>query len=863
MFSIDPSLLPSLRTRKALLVIDAQNDFLSEDGALPVNTAFNLPERISKLADGFRQGGGEIIWVKTLFESSRSAEDEQISTSGRSSASTEPAHGRRPRNSPSTTGTTWAPEAFLTLGPGAQPWCVREGTEGAELHPDLKRSVAHRDQVIVKTFYSAFKSLQLVQLLRIKLVTELFICGSDISVGVMATAIDAASYGYNITLVDDCCGSHGMMQHRTAMRQISNTTGCNKLHADQVLESMNAGQSKSSVSVTDGVITVGPPSVGHLRDTQDDFTSSSSLSDMQLSLEKLSLSDGTAAHKCKPPPTRVKLRTKRLFWMGHRGRRSDTKAEQGARSHAGSGIATARNNPTPQKSIKLAPNLAVEAPDLLRLSHKERNNSKGVEGTMINSTIVSANMGESEPLCEGDTKVLYDVLPEPLVKDIFGRIQNEVDWKRMSHQGGEVPRLVAVQGQVDEDGSMPVYRHPADESPPLLPFTPTVDQVRRVIETKLGHPLNHVLIQLYRHGNDYISEHSDKTLDIAKGSFIANVSLGAERTMTLRTKRQPKQQDTATQEPEPDPLKRQVQRARLPHNSLCQMGLATNMRWLHAIRQDRRLARDKIPAELAYDGARISLTFRRIGTFLDRENKHIWGQGATAKTKKDARAVLNGQSPEAIEMLRAFGRENQSSDFDWDAHYGTGFDVLHITAAPRLFLSPDPVVNLRVQMMLAEFGISYAQSAGASLAVTKYVSDKVSIKLIDTDDRKTTVEGQRDIMTHLNSAYGQPGLCTPDSSSSYETLDGDIEIMDEWQSSESAESAKLLEARLRNETPFIHGRSLGLGDFALWPLLHVMMPTLSDTDKSGLPKLMAYYERVYARETVSKMLETWAQPNTK
>jgi alkylated DNA repair dioxygenase AlkB len=46
-----------------------------------------------------------------------------------------------------------------------------------------------------------------------------------------------------------------------------------------------------------------------------------------------------------------------------------------------------------------------------------------------------------------------------------------------------------------------------------------------------------VLIQLYRTGADYISEHSDKTIDVVRGSFIVNLSLGARRTMTLRTKK--------------------------------------------------------------------------------------------------------------------------------------------------------------------------------------------------------------------------------------------------------------------------------------------------------------------------------------
>ncbi len=144
---------------------------------------------------------------------------------------------------------------------------------------------------------------------------------------------------------------------------------------------------------------------------------------------------------------------------------------------------------------------------------------------------------------------------------------------------------------------MPVYRHPADECPALVPFTPTVVQIKDEVEKVLGHPLNHVLIQLYRDGNDYISEHSDKTLDIVPRSFICNVSLGAERTMVFRTKRAdkdpsrkaragrpdgegagPGDEDPSTSPPETD-AKREIVRARLPHNSLCRMGLKTNMRW--------------------------------------------------------------------------------------------------------------------------------------------------------------------------------------------------------------------------------------------------------------------------------------------
>ncbi|KAK7754999.1 hypothetical protein SLS62_003083 [Diatrype stigma] len=408
---------------------------------------------------------------------------------------------------------------------------------------------------------------------------------------------------------------------------------------------------------------------------------------------------------------------------------------------------------------------------------------------------------ESEPLCEGDTKVIYNILPAPLSEDIFERVRDEVRWQRMSHQGGEVPRLVAVQGDVnDNDGddtSIPVYRHPADESPPLRPFTPAVAEIKRHVEARLGHPLNHALIQLYRGGADYISEHSDKTLDIARDSYIANVSLGAERVMVLRTKRKPKQpwakktggEAEAGAEAEGGDLKRQIQRARLPHNSLFQMGLATNRSWLHGIRADRRADRDKSAEELAYGGARVSLTFRLIGTFLNRLDEEdegkgegaeeerkkpllIWGQGATAKTRALARPVTNGATPAAVAMLRAFGRENQlaAADFDWDAAYGAGFDVLHISASPRLFLNLDSsagtataVTNMRVQLMLAELGVGYARgSVGSGSGSGSGLGDggggdgdeNPLIKFVDNDPDRTTVQGGAAIMLYLDRVYG-------------------------------------------------------------------------------------------------------------
>ncbi|KZT01997.1 uncharacterized protein LAESUDRAFT_745230 [Laetiporus sulphureus 93-53] len=289
------------------------------------------------------------------------------------------------------------------------------------------------------------------------------------------------------------------------------------------------------------------------------------------------------------------------------------------------------------------------------ISHKHRR----YEPTLLNP---------GEKIGEGDTYLVEELLPPDLADVAFKRVRDEVQWHKMIHRGGEVPRLVAHEGLVSEDGSYPIYRHPADDPPPLLPFSPTVAHIREYVEKSVKHPVNHVLIQHYRSGADYISEHSDKTIDIVRGSNIINVSLGAQRIMTLRTKK-----DVS------DGEGRTVQHVPLPHNSMFVMGLDTNMRWLHGVRTDKRQPKTKTDAERYENEERISLTFRHIGTFLSADGALIWGQGARGKTREDAQPVVRG-GPESEQLLIAFGEENHSSSFDWESAYGRGFDVLNFNA---------------------------------------------------------------------------------------------------------------------------------------------------------------------------------------
>jgi len=219
--------------------------------------------------------------------------------------------------------------------------------------------------------------------------------------------------------------------------------------------------------------------------------------------------------------------------------------------------------------------------------------------------------------------------------------------------------------------SYPIYRHPADASPPLLQFSPTVSRIRAAVEEHLNHPVNHVLIQHYRSGKDYISEHSDKTIDVVAGSKIVNVSIGATRSMTLRTKK-----DSAGESEEDK--SRKHQKFPLPDRSMFVMGLETNAKWLHSVRHNNRPLHTKSEEERYMNGERISLTFRNIGTFLSADGTKIWGQGAVAKSPEEARDVVTDQE-EVERLINWFGRENHQSGFDWQGAYGQGSDVVNFT----------------------------------------------------------------------------------------------------------------------------------------------------------------------------------------
>ncbi|PBP20554.1 isochorismatase [Diplocarpon rosae] len=934
MFQTDANHLPFVRTRQALLLLDLQNDFVSPDATLPVRQPPDFLDKIVELVPEFR-ASGNIIWIRTYFEASRKVNEpygdsEKVITEMElrparlaESESRNPPEiskmrgpsGEKPQGSEAAEGSSpllalaededSMSEAYLSIEPGQEPKiCLPTSPKTNFCDSILGQFNNKQDLFVQKTYYSAFKDGTLVQILRAKFVTEIYICGALTNISVFATAMDAARHGYGITVVEDCLGYRSKARHDEALRRLVEYTGCEIMPSEELREELREKARRLQAPVRsqprsrpDG------PKIGledlmsglNLRQERPSSSrrpapksaasraavvASGSTESSPRAEENESegtpgrLRPGGDSHQREKVKSKIKIR-----------RRPSNPTKPDAASGSSENIRVSSTTAALQAAPQALDNRAKPvgaagksvSPGSAALGAPDSNMKP--EADMVESILPAAttaahpdyvaeeqeSSSDDRPpvLCEGDTTIIKHLLRDDLAECMFRSIRDEVRWQKMSHQGGEVPRLVAVQGEVARDGCIPIYRHPADESPPLLPFSENVALIKKQVEEHLGHPVNHVLIQFYRDGTDHISEHSDKTLDIVPGTYIANVSLGAQRTMIFRTKR-PKPAGAGAAAP------RKTCRAGLPNNSMCKVGLATNMRWLHGIRQDKRMASEKVAEELAYQGGRISLTFRRIGTFLDKNQQKIWGQGATAKSRERARAVINGHTPEAERMIRAFAEENQSAEFDWQATYGAGFDVLHMSNARKLFLSGDPTADLRVQLYLAEHKIGWTEGklsppftwkGGSASTAAPEVPESLPIKFVDNDLSRSTVVGDVAIMLYLDAVYGAESPIPPPTSGvelarQYTRLQQSSELLKRWRTEPFSvkpfqQELKVWEAYAL-EAPYMGGDRPTLADFALFPVVDEIRSEWKNAD--GVHNLVAWYLRMRYRETAMRIL---------
>lgn len=171
---------------------------------------------------------------------------------------------------------------------------------------------------------------------------------------------------------------------------------------------------------------------------------------------------------------------------------------------------------------------------------------------------------------------------------LLAQLQHEVVWRQeritlfgRSHQ---LPRLTCWMA---DPGVR--YRYSGLEQRPD-PWLPQLDELRQRLADLCGHPLNALLLNLYRDGNDAMGCHADDEPELVADASIASLSLGVERTLRFK----PKHQSSLAAGSSPLAIE-------LGHGDLLVMDAPTQQHWLHELPRRRRVKT-----------ARINLTFRQL-----------------------------------------------------------------------------------------------------------------------------------------------------------------------------------------------------------------------------------------------------------
>lgn len=142
-----------------------------------------------------------------------------------------------------------------------------------------------------------------------------------------------------------------------------------------------------------------------------------------------------------------------------------------------------------------------------------------------------------------------------------------------------VPRLVAWYGDADAQ-----YRYSGLSHEPL-PWTALLGEIRQRVQHEVGEPLNGVLLNYYRDGQDAMGWHSDDERELGLQPLVVSLNLGATRRFDFRRKG----------------TSRIAYSIALEHGSLLVMSGLTQHYWQHQIARTRKVC-----------APRLNLTFRQV-----------------------------------------------------------------------------------------------------------------------------------------------------------------------------------------------------------------------------------------------------------
>jgi alkylated DNA repair dioxygenase AlkB len=187
-------------------------------------------------------------------------------------------------------------------------------------------------------------------------------------------------------------------------------------------------------------------------------------------------------------------------------------------------------------------------------------------------------------LPDADIRLLANVYDSATATALFDELLSQTPWAqrhvKVYSQLYPEPRLTAWYGDAHKR-----YSYSGLTLDPL-PWTPTLSQIKALVDVAAGACFNSVLLNLYRNGRDSNGWHQDNEPELGQNPVIASLSLGAVRRFQLRHK-----------------FNKELPKVELnlPPGSLLVMAGPTQHFWQH-----------QIPKTAKPIAERINLTFRVI-----------------------------------------------------------------------------------------------------------------------------------------------------------------------------------------------------------------------------------------------------------
>ena len=132
----------------------------------------------------------------------------------------------------------------------------------------------------------------------------------------------------------------------------------------------------------------------------------------------------------------------------------------------------------------------------------------------------------------GELYLFENFIDNKHASSYYELLLNEIPWQKRSitmfGKTVDQPRLISWHAENDIK-----YSYSGIELEPS-PWTLTLLNIKKTVQTKIKHEFNSAFINLYRHGRDYMGWHRDNEKELGPDPLIASVSLGAKRKLKFK-----------------------------------------------------------------------------------------------------------------------------------------------------------------------------------------------------------------------------------------------------------------------------------------------------------------------------------------